>query len=125
MDSQKAYLSTLSNTYCIIGGENAVSKTLENQIKSYGPVTRLAGKNRLETSVLVAQRYFADPDSAVIAYGWNYPDGLCGGALAHSNPKHYATAANYTASQGIRQGYVLGGSGLITDVAAGDIFSLD
>lgn len=29
---------------------------------------------------MVAEKYFENPESAVLAYAWNYPDGLCGGS---------------------------------------------
>ena len=131
LDSQKQYLRGLSNNFCIVGGTSAVSKEIEKAISGYGNTHRLAGNNRLETSVLVADRYFRNPDSAVIAYGWNYPDGLCGGPLAysigapliltHPKEKYYAIAADYTAFAGIRSGYVLGGEGLVTEEAASAI----
>lgn len=134
-ESQKEYLSGLKgNDFCIIGGENAVSESLEDAISAYGRVTRLAGENRLVTSVMVAQRYFGDPLTAVIAYGWNYPDGLCGGALAYSmeapliltysKPSLYETAANYTNDIGIASGIVLGGEGLVYDEAVRAIFGM-
>lgn len=132
LDSQKEYLLTLNNSFCVIGGENAVSEDIAAAISAYGKVERLAGANRLETSVLVAQRYFDNPGSAVVAYGWNYPDGLCGGPLAnsmgapliltHPKEKHYTIAAQYCESAGINSGFVLGGDGLIGKDAVNAIF---
>ena len=133
--TQPDFLKSLGgkNTFCIVGGENAVSKKLENTISTYGATTRLAGNDRLQTSVLVAERYCKSASSAVIAYGWNYPDGLCGGALAyamkapllltHSTPKFYAIAKEYVAKSGIESGIVLGGEKLITPAAANAILS--
>ena len=39
----------------------------------------ITGKNRYETSAKVAERFFSAPEGAVLAYGEDYPDGLCGG----------------------------------------------
>lgn len=132
-DNQKAYLATLnSNSFCVVGGTSAVSDSLLKEVSQYGPTDRLAGDNRLLTSVLVAQRYFEDPDSAVIAYGWNFPDGLCGGPLAyamkapliltHYKQKYFDIAAQYSRTQSIGWGYVLGGDGLVSNEAAVAIF---
>ena len=131
-DVQKTYLSTLkNNTFTVIGGTSAVSDKLIKVIKGYGTTTRLAGKDRFETSVLVAKRYFDDPESAVLAYARNYPDGLCGGALAYSMDapliltmtKYEDQADAYIDARGIKMGVVLGGTGLISSDSVDDIFT--
>ena len=131
---QKEFLSTLEGLkFTIVGGKNAVSKTIESELSTYGEVNRLAGENRLDTSVLVAQTYFKNVKNAVITYGWNFPDGLCGSSLAYalhapllltnSTESMYEFTANYTKELQIQNGYVLGGSGLVSDEAAQSIFS--
>lgn len=131
---QEAYLKTLKNcTFTIIGGENAVSNKLANTFKQFGSVSRLAGSNRFETSVLVAEKYFDDPHSAVLAYAWNFPDGLCGGPLAYSMgapliltmTKYESQAVKYFADKAIIEAFVLGGNGLISDASVRSIFGLD
>ena len=128
---QPEFLSNLKNcTFTVIGGESAVSAKLFDAIKAYGTTTRLAGANRFETSVLVAQKYFASPETAVLAYAWNYPDGLCGGSLAFSlkapliltMTKYEAKAVEYAKNAGIEIGLVLGGDTLISDDAVLNIF---
>lgn len=130
-DNQKAFLSGFDdNSYCIIGGENAVSDALLTAISEYGNVTRLAGKDRFDTSVLVAERYFGFNDSVVLAYAWNYPDGLCGGALAYSmgcplilTMNCYETAASkYVDKWNLHKCVILGGTGLISDESADAVF---
>ena len=130
--SQLAFLESLEgNTFCIIGGEKAVSAKLETAISDYGTVTRLAGTNRYETSVLVAEKYFNAPEFAVLAYARNYPDGLCGGSLAYAmNAPLILTqtgsetqAAGYIQGLKIQEGIVLGGEKLISDEAIRTIFS--
>ena len=71
----------------------------------------------------------------MLAYGWNFPDGLCGGPLAHTmgaplllthfSQKYYAVAADYASGQQIRSGCVLGGDGLVGDDATRAIFSME
>ena len=131
-DNQKAYLPTLSgNSFCIIGGENAVNKDIESSVGAFGAVSRLAGAHRYETSVLVAKKYFDNPNTAVLAYAKNYPDGLCGGALAGTvnapliltDSKYFSYAADY--AKNIDKGIVLGGTGLISDKAVRSVFNVN
>lgn len=128
---QPDYLKSLKNcSFTVIGGENAVSKKLADALNGYGKVERLAGANRFETSVMVAERYFKNPESAVLAYAWNYPDGLCGGALAYAMDapliltmtQYESQAAKYIQTQGIDRGVVLGGTGLIANSGLKKIF---
>ena len=133
---QPSYLESLDgkNTFCIVGGKNAVCQELEKELGQYGATTRLAGADRLRTSVMVAEKYFPEAASVAIAYGWDYPDGLCGGALAYSMgsplvlsysvPKYYAVARDYLARNEIDSGIILGGEKLITEEAARDIFAM-
>ena len=131
---QPEYLAGLKNCeFTIIGGENAVSAQLAGEILSYGAASRLAGQNRFETSVLVARKYFEEPDRAVLAYAWNYPDGLCGGALAYAMDvpliltmtNYEEQAAAYATEKAIMSGIVLGGEGLISDASVRAIYAMD
>ncbi len=94
--NQKAYLNSLKDvtvdkgaaplSYAyIIGGTGAVSADIFKQAKGYfAGVSRVYGSNRYETSVKVAEKFFKNkaPATVAVAYGMNYPDGLCGGPLA-------------------------------------------
>ena len=128
---QPDYLAGLKSCkFTIIGGENAVSGALANQLGKYGSVSRLAGADRFQTSVLVAQKYFGSVDSAVLAYAWNFPDGLCGGPLAFAQKcpliltmdRYDALAVQYVAEKGIGVGTVLGSGELISDGTVDRIF---
>lgn len=131
---QKTYLESLAeNKYYIVGGENAVSASVANEMKAYGSVERIGGANRYETSVMVAEKFFKNPQSAVLAYAKNFPDGLSGGPLAMSKNGPLiltmtgkdSIAAEYTKSNSIKAGIVFGGEGLISDAAVKNIFSAD
>lgn len=125
-DAQAAYLQASSGKFVIIGGESAISPTLEAQLQEYGDTERIGGANRYQTSVMVAQRFFDDPACAVLAYGAKFPDGLCGGPLAFrakaplilTRDQNADTAAAYAAETRIAAGAVLGGPSLISDAAA-------
>ena len=102
-------------------------------LTSYGTVRRVAGGNRFETSVLIAETFFVNPDSAVLAYAWDFPDGLCGGSLAVTMgapliltmAKYEAQAANYLQTQPISEAIILGSEKLIPQASVDTIFPRD
>ena len=123
-DKQKEFLENLSgNKLYIIGGSAAVSTSLEETLKTYGTVERISGKNRYETSALVAHKLVSAPDAVVLAYGRNFPDGLCGGPLAVSmnapliltENGSEAAAQKYVQGYKVTNGVVLGGKSLVSD----------
>ena len=67
-----------------------------------------------------------------MAYAKNYPDGLSGGALAYSlkapllltDGVNYNITSKHTVKNKINSGFVLGGSGLVTDEAVRSILGL-
>ena len=128
--AQKQFLAGTKGTKYILGGTNAVSANIENELKAYGAVKRLGGANRYATSVLIAETFFSAPKSAVLSYAQNFPDGLCGGVIAYKQgaPMLLVTdsgakaADTYAAKCGIKNGYVLGGTGLISDATMNMIF---
>ena len=131
-ESQKEYIETLKDKKIyIIGGTGAVNESLEEYFRKFGTVTRLGGATRYDTSAKVADTFFSEPEGTVIAYGANFPDGLCGGSLANAmggplllaaNGKTDA-AASYVKKSGIKDGTVLGGPALISNDSADMIFS--
>ena len=129
-DSQKNHLKSLNGpTFDIIGGTGAVSDSIKNELKAYGTTLRIEGSTRFETSVNVAKKFFDSPNAAVLAYGQTFPDGLCGGALAHAIGCPLILAGNgktqfaeaYAHEKGIHYGAVLGGPTLISDESAESI----
>ena len=122
---QQSYLDTLStkNMY-LIGGTGAVSKAVEKDLNGY-TLKRFAGANRFETSTMVANEFFPKSECIVLAYGYNFPDGLSGGPLAMSigaplvltsnESACVNTARNYAITAGVSKAVVLGGKTLISD----------
>ncbi len=132
-EEQHTFLDGLNgNSLYIIGGKSAVSTELQLEVGAYGPTTRLGGDHRFETSVMIAQTFFENPDSVVLAYAKNFPDGLCGGALASTMKapllltmtKFESYAAEYAEGADITDGVVLGGTGLISDEAVRTILRM-
>ena len=131
LDVQKAFLENCESGLCIIGGTGAVSGAVEKQLEEYGKPRRLGGKNRFETSAKIAEEFFAHADTVVLAYGWNFPDGLCGGSLAAAldcplllTMENWEKAAkSYVASREILSGMVLGTGELIGEDSLDVIFA--
>ena len=132
-DSQIAFLNENSGSRIyIVGGPNAISEDIESALKAYGEVIRISGANRFETSVNLAKEFYPNAKSVVLAYGWNFPDGLGGGCLAYrmggplilTENGRVSYAKDFVSSKGIKSGIVLGGDGLISDKAASSIFGL-
>ncbi|MEY7999429.1 cell wall-binding repeat-containing protein [Clostridium sp. Mt-5] len=72
--------SNYSKSY-ILGGNGAVGNTIASQLKN---VTRIGGPNRYATNAAVLKQ-FEDSfnyDKVYVVSGENYPDALCGSALA-------------------------------------------
>jgi len=118
----------------IIGGSGAVNNDIEFLIEYVTGVTpeRISGDTRYNTSALIAQKYFDDPEYALITYGKNFPDGLAGGPLAYAmgapllltNAGQESIANEYITAKGIGNGYVLGGSAVVSDETARKVFGL-
>lgn len=133
-DAQKSFLSSLSgNNLYVIGGTNAINEDLESSLSSYGTTKRIFGADRYKTSVKIAETFFDQPTSAILAYAKNYPDGLCGGSLAAAQnspliltaPDKAESAQHYLKDAKITSGYILGGTALIDDDTAASLFQLD
>ena len=131
-DSQKDYVASLKGKkFFVIGGSGAVNDDLEAYFKTLGETKRLGGQTRYDTSVSVARQFFPEPKGAVLAYGANFPDGLCGGSLANAMGGPLLLAANgkadqaaaYAKEKGIKGGAILGGPTLINDDNANKVFS--
>ena len=129
--AQKTYLdkANVQDIY-LIGGADVVSDKVGKELKSYdkdSKTERIAGDNRYKTSVAVAKAFFPDKcDTAVLAYGMKFPDGLAGGPLAISmgsplllvEDTAYTDAKAYGSSVGISRLAVLGGTDVISDATA-------
>lgn len=112
----------------IVGGTAAVSDKVESQLKSAGAttVTRLAGKNRYETSVAVAEYASANGlgyATPSVATGKDFPDALAGAALAGSKGSVLLLASDEKSATvpfltGVKSqvagGYFLGGESAVS-----------
>ena len=86
----KNYLASIKKSVkdvYIVGGVNAVSKSVEKSVLSVlgkKSATRFAGDNRYDTCVLVNKSFAKNltGKSVCIAKGYNFPDALAGGVFA-------------------------------------------
>lgn len=70
----------------IVGGESAVSSTVEQQLNGFVSVSRYGGEDRYETSALIIQKLYGNAaESLVIATGEDYPDALVGSSLGRNS----------------------------------------
>ncbi|MBQ1341800.1 MAG: cell wall-binding repeat-containing protein [Erysipelotrichaceae bacterium] len=132
-DQQREFLSeNKGKEFIILGGNNAVKPVIESQLKSYGTVRRIQGANRAGTSIEIAKEFFPEAKQAVVAYSHEFPDGLCGGPLAHqinaplilTRDNDADATASYLKSKGIKNGYVLGGTSRLTDSLVRKVYSM-
>ena len=129
-DAQKEFLQGTTGKKIIVGGSNAISYKIEDQLGAYGEVIRLAGLSRYDTSVLVAETFFNEPTQVVVAFAENFPDGLSGGPVANAigapliltKPGKEAVAAEYISRTGISSGYVLGGTAVLPEKTVNKVF---
>ena len=111
----------------MIGGTGTVNQLIESECRTKGNVIRLAGWSRYTTSVATAYGFFGqEQDSAVLAYGENFPDGLAGGPIAASisapvlltGNSTYHSSTVYAACASLNRIIVLGGESLINNSVA-------
>ncbi|WP_425538184.1 cell wall-binding repeat-containing protein [Microaceticoccus formicicus] len=70
----------------IVGGTNSVSDAVKTKIENMGlKVVRIGGKNRYETSLNFANKFYPNPKTITIANGQDFPDALAGGPVAAAN----------------------------------------
>ena len=132
-EEQREFLENhKGNQYYIIGGTKAISAEMEEIIKQYGPTERIAGDNRYQTSVKLAEKFFENAEVAVLASAKNFPDGLCGGPLAMSKNAPLILTADgkekvaveFMNKNNIGIGAVLGGSKVIGDGTVESVFGV-
>ena len=122
------------NKITILGSEDAVSAELEAAIEAITgtEVARISGERREHTSAMIAERYYPEAEFALIAYSYNFPDGLCGGPLAYAMKapllvtkiNQESVTGAYIESKEIEAGYVLGSAEVVSDETVRKVFSL-
>lgn len=129
-NDQIAWLATCGiKNFEIIGGEAAVTKAVEDELRKLGSVKRIAGSNRWETSKAVASYFRPDAETVTLASGLNFPDGLSGApvAMLYESPivlvsnSAYTHAQEFVTNKGIDRAVIIGGSFAINDTTVSKI----
>lgn len=68
------------NKITVFGGENAISSS---SLQGYDNVGRIAGDDRYDTAVKIAQASYDELDTIVLVNGGNFPDALASSAIMH------------------------------------------
>ncbi len=120
-------------TFCIIGGVTTVNEVIESDLKQYGPVKRIKGVTRYETSALIAHEFFNNAKFVVITSGKILTDGFCSGVFAAhigcpmilTNKGNTDAAKDYVIKHNINSGIVLGSETAVDNLTANSIFVLN
>ncbi|MDP4177725.1 MAG: cell wall-binding repeat-containing protein [Bacillota bacterium] len=110
----------------IVGGTGVISSNIENALKSYLPsanIIRLSGINRFETSLDVFDYFSLNTKNIILSSGKDFPDALCGSQLAAKLNAFLVLADENNLSEqqkdydkkGIKNFYILGGSGALNN----------
>lgn len=130
-EAQRVFLSSVHcETYYLIGGTKAVSVQIENAVKTLGKTERVYGATRLETSVAVAETFYGEVDTVIIAAATDFPDALCGGPLAVKTKSPLLLCAkdqeqctkSYLSTQKINHAKILGGEKAVSEQSVERLF---
>ncbi len=112
-----------ANTAYIIGGTGVISTNIEDQLRGLGiTCTRLAGEDRFETSVKVAEQLTTE-NGIAIASGENFPDALSiapiaakmGMPILLSSKSSLPSKVNkYLQDKNVPVSYIVGGVGVLS-----------
>ncbi|MRX54296.1 hypothetical protein GJU41_09955 [Bacillus idriensis] len=121
----KTSLTNVTKTV-VIGGKNAISAQVFNELKSKGAV-RISGKDRYETSIQVAQQLKLGQNEIFTARGDQFPDALSGAVLASKNNASVLLvndASSKTLIDKYQAATILGGQGAVNANIEKDIINL-
>lgn len=119
-----------ASTVAIAGGTGVVSSGIENSARSIPgvyTVTRLGGFDRYSTSEAINNFGFSSSNTAYVATGDNFPDGLAAAAAAGSNLAPLflsngsciqASALQKMISLGVTKVIIVGGTGVLSSSVA-------
>lgn len=125
-----------ARTIYLIGGTGVISASLESSLKGKGyTVVRIGGKDRYETSALVARKLaevlnVTTFTKAYIVTGENFPDGLAAGPLAAAENAPILLVRKDAIPQvikeilsayGVKNTVIVGGTAVISDTVKGNL----
>lgn len=130
-DSVKSEIVRLGvKNVMIVGGTGVMPTSIESQLSSMGiKSSRLQGQDRYETSVEVAKNIGAG-NGIIVASGENFPDAVSVASIAAVKqipilltPKDKLpdVTAKFISSNNASSGYIVGGTGVVSDSAASSL----
>ena len=114
----------------IIGGKGVISEKVEKTLRSNKISTeRIAGNNRFSTATAIAEKLSSKPTDVFFIYGLDFPDALSASTVAaikgspiiylttdgKLNPDTAAYLAKLKKAGSVKNAYVIGGTGVISD----------
>ena len=135
-EDQKEYLESVRGAELYaIGGVNTIVPAMMDLLNAYDDngVERVSGNGRELTSVAVAEKFFPGAKAAALASSLDFPDGLSGGPVAYAmnmpllltRKDKETIAANYVNTNGISDGYIIGGASAVSNSSAAAIFGIE
>jgi putative cell wall-binding protein len=86
VETRKEISRLRADEVTILGGTGAISKKVEKELKDLDlTIKRIAGSDRFDTARKIAVEMGGNPDKAVVAYGYNFPDALAIASYAAQN----------------------------------------
>ncbi|WP_044749189.1 cell wall-binding repeat-containing protein [Bacillus alveayuensis] len=106
----------------LLGGESVISKKVASTLQKMGlTVERINGRDRYETTIKIAERLTGSPETAIIAYGNNFPDSLAIASYASKQGYPILLTEKHDLPEAIKQfikryknTIVIGGEGVIS-----------
>lgn len=134
LDYINAHLNKTGNVF-LIGGTGVIPETFKVKLNSMGfnNIKRLSGRNRIETSVALANFVGAGDKTVVITTANNYPDAVSISSIAAmykwpilltDTAGLSDTVKNYLASNKPTKIYLVGGTGVISANVAAQVKSI-
>ena len=131
-ETKEAIKNFSVNKITIVGGENAISKSVEAELIGMKvTVDRVEGSNRYNTAIQIAKKYLSNPSNIVIANGKSDSDALVGGYFAVKNNASIILTGkdgasietlNYIKKIKVKS-FLLGGEAAISDIVLNQVES--
>lgn len=82
--TKEEILRLQASNIVILGGEDAISNTISNELKNMGlQITRIFGKTRFETAAQIASTMYPDgTEQVIVVNGMDFPDALSSASYA-------------------------------------------
>lgn len=124
--TREALKELSKNSIYISGGENTVSTTVGNDLKSYSrlPIIRLSGSDRYATSAKIAKSLYPDSKISVFTSGEIFPDALVAGEIVDKYDAPLmlvkkdtvpSSVADYVKASKIIRNIIVGGTSTVTE----------